>query len=354
MTRQLLLLATLVTALMTPQPFMAAPKPGGITDLGTLGGDYSDAFGINNDAGTLHVVGQSRTASGIVHGFFWAAPGPMVDLGGLDGCTSHARAVNNHRQVAGGSADAQGNRWAVLWTHGEGGWTIDKLPTLTGLCCADAGAINNGNAGDPLTVSVAGNSTSSSGAGHAVVWTKSPAGWSIEDVGTLPGDEYSTATGLNDYGEIVGISSTAAGPASGFLRTALTGMVRLAGLGGETYALAINNTGDVAGLSTDASGNRHAVRWRAANGWTLEDLGTLGGCCSAGYGINSAGDVVGVSHISQRYTGTQHGFLANSAGMLDLGTLQRNSAARALSDFGFAAGSSSSRGSLHAVIWKLP
>ena len=64
-----------------------------------------------------------------------------------------------------------------------------------------------------------------------------------------------------------------------------------------TYALAISNSGDVAGLSTDAAGTRHAVRWRSSAGWAVEDLGTLGGCCSEGYGINTFGDVVGVSNV---------------------------------------------------------
>ena len=90
-------------------------------------------------------------------------------------------------------------------------------------------------------------------------------------------------------------------------------MSRLPSLGGNTtYALAVSNGGDVAGLSTDPSGTRHAVRWRSSAGWAVEDLGTLGGCCSEGYGINMFGDVVGVSNLGKR-SGTQRAFLARPA-----------------------------------------
>ena len=93
---------------------------------------------------------------------------------------------------------------------------------------------------------------------------------------------------------------------------------------GETYALAIGNNGDVAGLSTDASGIRHAVRWRSVNDdWNLEDLGALGGCCSEAYGINAFGDVVRVSNLGKR-SSTQRAFLARAVGVMeDLGVLQR-------------------------------
>jgi probable HAF family extracellular repeat protein len=75
----------------------------------------------------------------------------------------------------------------------------------------------------------------------------------------------------------------------------------------------------VAGTSTDASGNRHAVRWRSTTGWRIEDLGTLGGCCSDGYGVNSLGDVVGISTFGGQRSRAQHAFLSNSTGMSDLG-----------------------------------
>jgi probable HAF family extracellular repeat protein len=87
--------------------------------------------------------------------------------------------------------------------------------------------------------------------------------------------------------------------------------------------------------------------------WAVEDLGTLGGCCSEGYGINNFGDVVGVSHVGGR-RGLQHAFFAGAATMTDLGALRSDSAARDLNDFGYAVGGGSTGKSHHALLWRLP
>jgi probable HAF family extracellular repeat protein len=358
MKRQVLSAAVLAAALIVPQQSVTATKPGSsITDLGTLGGQFSDAFGINNinsDQASVQIVGRSTTAAGFLRAFVWTAPGPMIDLGTLGGNRGVAWEINNHGQVAGQSDDASGQNWAVVWTNTGSGWVIENLGTLSGACCADARGINNGSAGDPATVAVAGNAE-----GHAVVWKRAATGWTIQDLGTLPGDMFSTAVDVNDVGNVVGLSSNGvSGVTSAFLWDAATGtMIGLSGLGGsETYALRINNTSDVAGLSRDVSGNRHAVRWRSATNWTIEDLGTLGGCCSESYGINNFGDVVGVSSFSQRRSGLQHAFLslAGAAAMTDLDALRGDSWGRDVNDFGFVVGGGSTGRSLHALLWRLP
>jgi probable HAF family extracellular repeat protein len=158
---------------------------------------------------------------------------------------------------------------------------------------------------------------------------------------------------VNDAGSIVGVSGRNGGVSSGFLWTGQAGMSRLPSLGGDTtYALAVNNSGDVAGLSTDPAGARHAVRWRASAGWTVEDLGTLGGCCSEGYGINAFGDVVGVSSLGKR-SSTQHGFLARPDALMTDLAAQGQSVARDLNDFGAVVGGGGGRG-VHAVLWRVP
>jgi probable HAF family extracellular repeat protein len=247
-----------------------------------------------------------------------------------------------------------GQRWAVVWTNTGSDWVIEKLGALSGACCTGAYGLNNGRAGDPATVAVAGNSE-----GRAVVWTKAATGWTTQDLGTLPGDMFSNAHDVNDVGDVVGVShNSVAAVTRAFLWNAATGTMReLSGLGGgETYALRINNSSDVAGLSRDVSGNRHAVRWPSATNWTIEDLGTLGGCCSESYGIDSFGDVVGVSNVSRRHTGLQHAFLflANAAAITDLGAFRGDSWARDVNDFGFVVGGGSTGRSLHAFLWRLP
>ena len=354
MTRHLLLATAVAAVLLMPHQSVRAARSTSLVDLGHLGGGISDAFGINNDASSIQVVGRSTRADGFVHAFFWTSPGPMIDLGTFGGGNSYAWDINQHGQIAGSSEDASRQEWAAVWTRIGGTWTLENLGTVTGACCASARGINNGTAGDPAAVAVVGGSTVGSGASHAAVWTMSGGGWALQTLGTLPDDTFSVATDVNDEGTVVGLSGRGTGTvASGFLWTAATGMSTLPGLGGQlTYALAINDGGDVAGLSTDAAGTRHAVRWRASEGWAVEDLGTLGGCCSESYGINTFGDVVGVSAVGKR-SGTQHGFLARpGAIMMDL-MARGQSAARDLNDFGAVVGSGGG-GLPHAVLWRVP
>ena len=268
-----------------------------IVDLGTLGGGVSDAYGINNDPDDIQVVGYSTRADGFAHGFFWTEATRMIDLGSL-GRSSYARAINNQGMIAGNSEDgAVFGNWPVVWTVSSGVWTIEKLTTITGTCCGAAFGLNNGTNGDSSAVAVVGSVWS--GASRAVMWRRAPAGWLIADLGTLPGDTDSSAWGVNDTGTVVGWSISSTGINTAFRWHPNTGMVALPGLGGNTSAVAIANNGDIAGTSIDAAGNSHAVRWRAIDD-AIEDLGTLGGCCSAGYEINTAGTVVGWSDVQAR------------------------------------------------------
>jgi len=77
----------------------------GTDDLGTLGGAYSYALGIN-DLG--QVVGWSETASGEMHAFRTGPNRPINpatdDLGTLGGSSSGAYGINNLGQVAGSSS----------------------------------------------------------------------------------------------------------------------------------------------------------------------------------------------------------------------------------------------------------
>ncbi len=85
--------------------------------------------------------------------------------------------------------------------------------------------------------------------------------------------------------------------------------------GVSSEARAINNRGDVVGVSTDATGATHAVLWR--NG-RIADLGTLGGVSSEPLAINARGQVVGISTTA---SGEAHAFLWERGSMQDLGTL---------------------------------
>ena len=86
-------------------------RRGAPADLGTLGGNNSQAFDVN-DRG--QVVGWSETADGTTDAFLWRA-GTMTALPSLAGLGSQAQAINNRGQIVGYSTAADGFFHAVLW-----------------------------------------------------------------------------------------------------------------------------------------------------------------------------------------------------------------------------------------------
>src|SRR5947208_14826921 len=80
----------------------------------------------------------------------------------------------------------------------------------------------------------------------------------IQDLGTLPGDESSRATAINDAGQIVGVSGTCSDPTHAFL-WADGVMTDLGSLPGtvRTYPSDSNNAGQIAGAGRGASWKPH-------------------------------------------------------------------------------------------------
>lgn len=89
------------------------PNPSTVLDLGTLGGDNSEAFDINDDG---LVVGQSETLTGDTVAFVWRADLGMHSLGTLGGSASRAFAINAAGQIVGESTTSTGAVHAALWT----------------------------------------------------------------------------------------------------------------------------------------------------------------------------------------------------------------------------------------------
>ncbi len=314
-------------------------------DLGTLSG-RSWAGGINRSG---QVVGYSQTQydpnNYEPHAFLAAAPSPMQDLGTLAGgptsalgFISSANGINNSGQVVGWSAailaDGTYAQHAFL-TSASG--PMRDLGTLGG-STAVASAINhNGQVVGWSSIILLGGTPQ-----HAFLWT---ATGGMQDLGSWGGDSW--AHGINNSGQVVGaaatISPTGASVQHAFLWTAAGGLQDLGTLGGgNSSASAINDNGQIVGYANIGSGQQHAFLLPAAG--SMLDLSTLGGDTSGANGINSRGQVVGWSLVA----GTaQHAFVwTASGGMQDLNNLVVNPPvndylfeARAINDLGQIVGS---------------
>jgi probable HAF family extracellular repeat protein len=117
----------------------------------------------------------------------------------------------------------------------------------------------------------------------------------LTDLGTL-GGSHSEAVAINSRGQVAGFSTTATGERHALFWDggAMRDLGTFAGGSLGTPFIALNDAGQVAFTSVVASGERHAVLW---DGTTVRDLGTLGGDYSEVTAINASGQVVGFSRI---------------------------------------------------------
>jgi probable HAF family extracellular repeat protein len=268
-----------------------------VTDLGTLGGTLSEAWGIN-DAG--QIVGRASLAGDLNYHAFLYENGVMTDLGTIGpGCStgnSWAFDINDSGQIVGRTCSNGIAQRAFL----RSGGTMLDLGTLGG---TGSWARGVNNAGD-----VVGSAALPSDAGvRAFLYRTSP----MHDLGTLGG--HSEAHHVNDSGTIVGYSEISlALPArhphaflySNGTMTDLTPTIYPACC---SWAWGINNAGKVVGMSLDRA-------FLHTNG-SMIDLGTLAGGQTVALSINDHDQIVGYSALGYNYF---HAFLYRNGLMVDL------------------------------------
>ena len=197
---------------------------GAFQDLGTLGGNWSEAIGINDQG---QVAGCSDTATSppyVQDVFFWTASSGMQDLGASTGTTgcSFATAIGNGGQVVGTLT----NNDVFVWTQGQ---AVEDL----------------GFAGFPQAVNQAGAIVGlrCCGASNAFLWTRSGG---VQDLGLLPGFVFSIASSINTHGQVVGTLGAAdAGSTRAFIWSQATGMQLLPPTVPKWEAHAINDAGQI-------------------------------------------------------------------------------------------------------------
>jgi probable HAF family extracellular repeat protein len=324
------------TELLLPQgdsTFFWSPATG-FVDLGGIDEFPPVTHGRDlNDCG--QIVGDFRGVNGNLAPFLWSLAAGFKDLSGSTGPEAPAHAVNNATEVTGGDLMSSG---AFRWAPAAG---MNAVRALNG-CCGSAGfAINRW--GD-----IAGASSFPGGGEegyHAFVWK----GTTFVDIGDLGGPR-SAAESINNVGQVAGWSITGA-PTSTFwpaplhLRRAFfwterDGIMDIGTLGGAwSTPTAMNDFGEVVGLSETPAGAAHGFHWTRERGMT--DLGP--GTPTA---MNNMGQVSGDIVID----GQLHAVVWTSTGRV---VLDPNATARDINHQGQIAGGTVGPGS-HVLLWQIP
>jgi len=289
-----------------------------VTDLGTLGGTFSWATGVNNKGwvdGFSTLPGETCIPPSLGcddHAFLWQ-DGIMTDLGTLGGPNSGVgfwgRRPNDQGQIVGaaqtGASDPAGEDFCAfinnfftespapflcqpfVWQSG----VMSPLPALEG----NGGASQINNLGQ-VAGEVDGKPDCPAGAPHPrpVLWENGV----LHKLPRLAGFPYGGPNAINDQGQSVGVLvSDCAGTVNHAVLWDRNGATYLGSLGGSAFGegVDINEEGQVVGFASLAGDAVfHGFFWTKAGG--MKDLGTLpGDVFSFAAGINDNGQIVGTS-----------------------------------------------------------
>ena len=371
-----------------------------IRDLGTFGGERSEAVDVNElgqvlvqsigvkgpgryvlwENGKARSIGESTFAAPVLndrgqvlvqnfassgfHFLLWE-DGRVRDLGVVNGGV--AVALGNQGSIAVAGSDQGGG--VYRWRNGR--WT--ELPR-TGNAKASTVGGSYSTAWDVNSRGQAVGVWNPTGlTDHAALWQNGR--WTA--LRGLPSRYSSSADCINERGEITGVATFGRGDGS-FPSRAFAlqrGKLRQLGtLGGPTSrGGCMNSRGQIVGMADTKVTNKqggfvsHAFLWQNGH---MTDLGTVdrGTTSSRATEINDHGQIVGTSDTTLlRQTGTDgaghslrgtpftHAFVWHDSVMVDLGTLGgKESEAVALNNHNQIAGWATTKsGQRHAVLWTL-
>ncbi|MHB1037534.1 MAG: dockerin type I domain-containing protein [Pirellulales bacterium] len=263
------------------------------TDLGTLGGTWSAAYGINASG---QVVGESRIPGDRDSHAFLYDGSTMSDLGTIMG-SSRAYAINAGGQIVGET----GIETEVGIVNAAFLYSGGTMTYLTNHSFTTARDIND-----------SGQVVGAIGRSDVSAFLYSGSTLTLLDWGP-----FSDARGINSSGQVAGVARFGWDGEPHAFRYSGSTVTDLGTLGGiRSFATAINDRGDVVGSSSTADGSGHAFLYYGS--WMV-DLGTLGQPMSSANAINNLGEVVG--WVGDYDVNARRAFLYTNGRMTDLNDL---------------------------------
>lgn len=257
-----------------------------IVDLGTLGGARSGVHTINENG---IISGWATLPSGEMHAVIWDASG-IVDLGTPPGAIgSVAAAANDSGQVA-ANAEVSSQSQGYLFENGI--WT--SIGNLPGTSESRANDIDSGGR-------IVGSSYTPDGVSRAIIWDAGV----LSDLGTL----FSTASAvaINEAGRVVGVTDIGLPAGGQEIRGFLWENGQMTALNPlpddfRSSASDINDVGQICGTSTNSGSPPYFLAVESAVLWengTVIDLGSVPGWGrNSASAINNHGQVVGTGEHS--------------------------------------------------------
>jgi probable HAF family extracellular repeat protein len=255
-----------------------------VTDLGTLGGDYSSATDLNRLG---QVVGVARTADGRDRAFLWQN-NSMTDLGALGGTNSHATAINETGGIVGWAETPEG-RVRACWFGAE--TNVD---------------LSGGHADNSYAADI-------NDQGRVVGWTETPIAGAdqprptavlfgtnspkVQNLSVWEGNAIrGRATAINNGDLIAGWTGDVFwfwephDRATFWQGLSSSASTRRSAI--DSYARGMDGTGQMVGESGFDYAPKRAAFWSATN---QLNLGSLALSASSAAAINNAGQIVGIA-----------------------------------------------------------
>ena len=188
------------------------------------------------------------------------------------------------------------------WAQNPSGGQQAFVSTPNGLKALSGGPTESYGYGINDSGTVVGTTYDASGQAHGTIWSGS-------NTTVLGAGSYAMA--INNAGEVAGGNGQAFAVVNGQVQT-------LASVPGVNWSAAygINNGGTIVGDGQLASGAFRGIIWNPDGSTSM--LGTFGGSSSQATGVNDSGEVVGFASLSDGY---QNAFAEIGGAMIDLGTL---------------------------------